>query len=87
MQITLTALQPQLVRSAKLAEETMKQIERENVIVERTTEVVKIEEDAANIKAEKAGALKAECEADLAEAIPVLEEAIGNNIKLTKKNT
>ncbi|KAL7306450.1 hypothetical protein TKK_0001865 [Trichogramma kaykai] len=76
MQVTLTSLQPELQKSAKLTEETMKIIERENLSVEKATKVVKKEEDAAQDQAKVAGALKAECEADLAEALPVLEEAI-----------
>ncbi|XP_014211752.1 dynein heavy chain 12, axonemal [Copidosoma floridanum] len=76
MQMTLTSLQPQLKKSAKLTMETMKKIESENLSVEQTTKIVKKEEDAANKQAEVAGALKAECEADLAEALPILDEAI-----------
>ncbi|OXU22263.1 hypothetical protein TSAR_003308 [Trichomalopsis sarcophagae] len=76
MKATLTSLQPQLEKSAKLTAETMKKIESENISVEKATKIVKKEEDAANKQAEVAGALKAECEADLAEALPVLEEAI-----------
>lgn len=81
MKATLTSLQPQLEKSAKLTAETMKKIESENISVEKATKIVKKEEDAANEQAEVAGALKAECEADLAEALPVLEEAIGDKIK------
>ena len=40
-------------------------------------ELVAIDEAVANDAAEAAGAIKAECEADLAEAIPALEAAIG----------
>lgn len=78
MKATLTSLQPQLEKSAKLTEETMRKIESENISVEKATKIVKKEEDAANAQAEIAGALKTECEADLAEALPILEEAIGN---------
>lgn len=85
MQMTLTSLQPELKKSAKLTAETMQKIEQENITVEQTTKNVKVEEDAANEQAKVAGALKAECEADLAKAIPVLEEAIGNYIFIAKK--
>ena len=80
MKITLITLQPQLEKSAKLTAETMKQIESENISVEQATKIVRKEEDAANEQAEIAGALKAECEADLAEALPVLAEALGKNL-------
>ncbi|XP_015126095.2 dynein heavy chain 12, axonemal [Diachasma alloeum] len=76
MKITLVALRPELERSAKLTADTMNKIEKENVIVEKATMKVKKDEDAANVQAKVAGALKAECEADLEEAMPVLNEAI-----------
>ncbi|XP_024937311.1 dynein heavy chain 7, axonemal isoform X2 [Cephus cinctus] len=76
MKSTLTALRPQLEMSATLTTQTMRQIESENISVENATIMVKKDEDAANAQAEVAGALKAECEADLAEALPVLDEAI-----------
>lgn len=76
MKVTLISLQPQLEQSAILTAETMKKIESENITVAQATIVVKQEEDAANEQAKFAGALKAECEADLAEALPVLAEAI-----------
>ncbi|XP_048509709.1 dynein axonemal heavy chain 7-like [Athalia rosae] len=76
MKTTLTALRPQLELSAKETIATMTEIENENVSVERATVLVKREEEVANKKAEIAGALKTECEADLAVAIPILEDAI-----------
>lgn len=77
MKSTLIALKPQLESSAQLTAQTMKKIENENLSVETATILVKRDEDAANIQAEISGQLKEECEADLAEALPVLEEAIG----------
>lgn len=76
MKTKLTALRPQLEQSAKETIATMTEIENENVSVERATVLVKREEEVANKKAEIAGALKTECEADLAVAIPILEDAI-----------
>lgn len=76
MKTKLTALRPQLEMSARETVETMTEIENENVSVERATVLVKCEEEVANKKAEIAGALKTECEADLAVAIPILEDAI-----------
>lgn len=78
MKRTLSALRPELEASAKLTTETMQKIESENLAVEKATLLVKKDEVVANEQAEIAGALKAECEADLAEALPILEEAIGN---------
>lgn len=39
--------------------------------------MVKKDEDMANVQAEIAMNLKTECEEDLAEALPALEEALG----------
>lgn len=81
MKKTLSALRPELENSAKLTTVTMKKIESENKAVEKATILVKKDEVVANEQAEIAGALKAECEADLAEALPILEEAIGNYLQ------
>ena len=77
MKATLVALRPQLEASARMTEKTMKEIEKENMSVEAATVLVKQDEDAANVQAEISGQLKSECEADLAEALPILEEALG----------
>ncbi|KAK0162631.1 hypothetical protein PV327_006394 [Microctonus hyperodae] len=76
MQETLTALRPQLELSAKKTEETMREIESENVSVENATIQVKRDEEIANKTAKIAASLKCECEADLAVAIPILEDAV-----------
>ncbi|KAL0118616.1 hypothetical protein PUN28_009352 [Cardiocondyla obscurior] len=76
MKATLTILKPQLELSAQQTVITMKEVENENVTVERATILVKQEEEIANKKAEIAGILKTECEADLAVAIPILEDAV-----------
>lgn len=77
MRVTLSELRPQLEASAHETTETMKKIETENISVEKATILVKKDEDMANIQAEIAMNLKTECEADLAEALPALEEALG----------
>lgn len=77
MKKTLSALRPELENSAKLTTVTMQKIESENIAVEEATILVKKDEIVANEQAKIAGALKAECETDLAEALPILEEAIG----------
>ncbi|XP_024883298.1 dynein heavy chain 7, axonemal-like [Temnothorax curvispinosus] len=76
MKATLTILKPQLELSAQQTVITMKEVENENITVERATIQVKQEEEIANKKAEIAGTLKTECEADLAVAIPILEDAV-----------
>jgi len=80
MRIVLTELKPQLEASAKETTETMKQIEAEETSVKRATVLVKKDENIANVQADIAKQLKMECEADLAEALPALDEAIGINI-------
>ncbi|XP_068982290.1 dynein axonemal heavy chain 7-like isoform X4 [Bombus flavifrons] len=76
MKATLTILKPQLELSAQKTIITMKEVENENITVEKATAVVQQEEEIANKKTEIAGKLKLECEADLAVAIPILEDAI-----------
>ncbi|XP_970084.2 dynein axonemal heavy chain 12 [Tribolium castaneum] len=76
MQKNLANLQPQLEEMNQKAIDMMKQIESETIEVEKASELVKKDEKVANIQAAMASALKRECEADLAEAIPILEDAI-----------
>jgi len=85
MKNTLTILKPQLELSAQQTVMTMKEVENENITVEQATIVVKQEEEIANKKAEIAGILKSECEAELAVAIPILEDAVAalNTLKPT----
>ncbi|KAF5300238.1 hypothetical protein FQR65_LT09192 [Abscondita terminalis] len=75
MQLDLEALQPELKSMSRKATEMMAQIATETKEVERVSAIVKKDEAAANIQAAEAQALKRECEADLALAIPVLEDA------------
>lgn len=77
IKFTLTELRPQLEASAKETAETMWQIEKEDASVKQATILVKKDENVANVQAEVAMQLKKECEADLAEALPALDEAIG----------
>lgn len=77
MRVTLSELRPQLEASAKETADTMKRIETENISVEKARIMVKRDEDIANVQAEIARNLKTECEADLAQALPALEDAIG----------
>ena len=76
MQKELEDLQPQLVKSSEETDKMMVVIEKESKEVAKTSEVVAKDEAVANEQANEAQALKDECEADLAEAIPALEAAI-----------
>ncbi|XP_021341821.1 dynein heavy chain 12, axonemal-like isoform X1 [Mizuhopecten yessoensis] len=76
MQKELEELQPQLVKSQAENSKMMIVIEKESVEVEATSKIVKADEAVANEQAASAQALKDECEADLAEAIPALEAAL-----------
>ncbi|KAJ3098250.1 Dynein heavy chain 3, axonemal [Phlyctochytrium planicorne] len=76
MQEELHALQPQLIQTQKETDEIMQVIARESVDVEKKRALVKVDEAVANKKASEAKAIKDECEADLAEAIPALESAL-----------
>ncbi|KAG2451278.1 hypothetical protein HYH02_003884 [Chlamydomonas schloesseri] len=77
MQAELQALQPQLVRTVAEVENLMSVIAREKAeVVEPKALIVKGEEAKAQTKADAAKAIKDECEADLAEALPILNEAL-----------
>ncbi|XP_054281409.1 dynein axonemal heavy chain 7-like [Macrosteles quadrilineatus] len=85
MQKELEALQPQLQVAAAETEKMMEVIERETVIIEQASGLVREDEKVAKIQAAAANNLKIECEADLALAIPILEEAVAalNTLKPT----
>ncbi|OAJ37962.1 hypothetical protein BDEG_21931 [Batrachochytrium dendrobatidis JEL423] len=76
MQIELNSLQPELINTQKETDKIMEVIQRESVEVEKKRELVKIDEEVANQMAGEAKAMKDECEADLAEAIPALDAAL-----------
>ncbi|KAG5865749.1 hypothetical protein JTB14_010830 [Gonioctena quinquepunctata] len=76
MQESLGKLQPQLEILSQKAREMTQQIERESITVEQASIAVKQDEKIANKQAGAAQALKQECVADLATAMPILEEAI-----------
>ena len=84
MQKELELLQPQLVVSAEENEKMMVVIERESSEVEVKSEKVRAEEMIVNEQAASSQALKDECEAELAEAIPALEAALAalNTLKV-----
>ncbi|XP_068561369.1 dynein axonemal heavy chain 12 [Cebidichthys violaceus] len=76
MKKELVDLQPKLEQAKIDNHKMMKVIEVESVEVEAKSKVVRVDEEAATVKADAAQALKNECESDLAEAIPALEAAL-----------
>nr|XP_019953955.1 PREDICTED: dynein heavy chain 12, axonemal-like [Paralichthys olivaceus] len=76
MKKELVDLQPKLEEAKIDNAKMMKVIEKESVEVEAKSKVVRVDEEAATIKANAAQALKDECESDLAEAIPALKAAV-----------
>nr|CAD7398119.1 unnamed protein product [Timema cristinae] len=85
LQKDLSDLKPELEKAAGETLKMMTRIERETVEVERASGLVREDEKVANVQAAAAQALKKECEADLAQAIPILEDAIAalNTLKPT----
>ena len=73
MKKELSELQPQLIEAAKATDAVMSIIEKETAQVAKKQELVKEDEAKANVQAEEASKLKAECLEDLAEALPLLD--------------
>ncbi|XP_061578914.1 dynein axonemal heavy chain 7 [Cololabis saira] len=86
MQVKLEDLQPQLLVASKEVDEVMVVIERDSVEVAEKEKVVKIDEALANEQAMAAKAIKDDCDADLAEAMPVLESAMAALNTLTTQD-
>ncbi|XP_053132763.1 dynein axonemal heavy chain 7 isoform X3 [Hemicordylus capensis] len=86
MQIELEALQPQLRVASKQVDEMMIEIEKESLEVAKTEKIVKADEAVANEQAMAAKAIKDECDADLAEALPILESALAALDTLTAQD-
>uniref|UniRef100_H2ZME4 AAA+ ATPase domain-containing protein n=1 Tax=Ciona savignyi TaxID=51511 RepID=H2ZME4_CIOSA len=72
MQAELTALQPELIQTSKETDQILVKIEHDSVEVEAKKEVGIMANEAASV----AQAIKDECTADLAEAMPALEAAL-----------
>ncbi|XP_049782826.1 dynein axonemal heavy chain 7-like [Schistocerca cancellata] len=85
LQQELSTLRPKLVSAANETAQMMLVIERETSQVEKASAQVREDEKIANTQAAAAQELKNECEADLAQAIPILEDAIAalNTLKPT----
>ncbi|XP_069052852.1 dynein axonemal heavy chain 7 isoform X2 [Lepisosteus oculatus] len=86
MQVQLEALQPQLKVASKEVDEMMVVIERESIEVAKTEKIVKSDEAVANEQATAAKAIKDECDADLAHALPILESALAALDTLTPQD-
>ncbi|XP_051998583.1 dynein axonemal heavy chain 7 [Xyrauchen texanus] len=86
MQLELEALQPQLVVASKKVDEMMIVIQHESVEVTKTEKVVRVDEAVANEQAMAAKAIKDECDADLAVALPILQTAMAALDTLTTQD-
>ncbi|XP_076618005.1 dynein axonemal heavy chain 7 isoform X2 [Colletes latitarsis] len=75
MRETLKLLQPQLITTTQDVQKMLLDVDREQQEVAEFQRVVKIDENAAETYASEAAAIKAECDADLAEAMPILKRA------------
>nr|KAF6494562.1 dynein axonemal heavy chain 7 [Rousettus aegyptiacus] len=86
MQSELEALHPQLKVASKEVDEMMLIIERESIEVAKTEKIVKADEIVANEQAMASKAIKDECDADLAGALPILESALSALDTLTAQD-
>ncbi|XP_004033032.4 dynein axonemal heavy chain 7 [Gorilla gorilla gorilla] len=86
MQMELESLHPQLKVASKEVDEMMIMIEKESVEVAKTEKIVKADETIANEQAMASKAIKDECDADLAGALPILESALAALDTLTAQD-
>nr|XP_012632402.1 dynein heavy chain 7, axonemal isoform X3 [Microcebus murinus] len=86
MQTELEALHPQLKVASKKVDEMMIMIEKESIEVAKTEKIVKADEIVANEQAMASKAIKDECDADLAGALPILESALAALDTLTAQD-
>ncbi|CAK9824900.1 Dynein axonemal heavy chain 7 [Anthophora retusa] len=75
MQETLKSLQPQLITATQDVQKMLLEVDKEREEAAEFEKVVKLDEEAATVYATEAAAIKAECDADLAEAMPILKRA------------
>lgn len=76
MQKALEDLQPALVTASEAVAATVKQVEAESAEAAVVEKNVMADELIANEQAKAAQAIKEECDANLAEAMPILEAAL-----------
>uniref|UniRef100_A0A3Q3KEU7 Dynein axonemal heavy chain 7 n=1 Tax=Monopterus albus TaxID=43700 RepID=A0A3Q3KEU7_MONAL len=86
IQVDLETLQPQLLESSKNLEETVAMMERQAVEVAKKEKEVEMKEAESSQKATAAKAIKDECDADLAEARPILDSALAALNTLTPQD-
>ncbi|CAL8075896.1 unnamed protein product [Calicophoron daubneyi] len=78
MQIELRNLQPMLIETSAETDVLLRKIAQDSVEVEAQREIVASDQLIANQAAAASKAIKDECEADLAEAMPVLKDALAS---------
>ncbi|KAG5443966.1 Dynein heavy chain 3, axonemal [Clonorchis sinensis] len=78
MQIELRNLQPLLMETSAETDILLRKIAQDSVEVEAQREVVAADQLMANQAAAASKAIKDECEADLAEAMPILKDALAS---------
>ncbi|KAM7402690.1 hypothetical protein PAMP_017906 [Pampus punctatissimus] len=85
MQEELETMRPLLEEAAKDTEVTMETIKKDTVVAEETRKSVQAEEAKASEKARFAGAIAADAQRDLDEALPALDAAL-TSLKSLNKN-
>ncbi|KYN09877.1 Dynein heavy chain 7, axonemal [Trachymyrmex cornetzi] len=75
MQNMLKQLQPKLIAATQDIQRILADVEKESQEVTEFEKVVKVDEAAAEVVANEAAVIRAECDADLAEAMPILNRA------------
>jgi dynein heavy chain len=86
MKQEIIELQPVLVKTTKEVEDMMVVVDKETKGAEEIKTVVQGEEAIAQGKADEANTIKTECEADLAEAMPILHAALSALDTLNKSD-
>ncbi|XP_063619962.1 dynein axonemal heavy chain 12-like [Cydia splendana] len=76
MQSDLNELKPRLIIMAEKSAKMMEEIETETQSADKAAAQVRADQKVANVQAAAAQELKKDCEADLALALPILEDAI-----------
>ena len=87
MKEDLTALKPILQQKTILAEETLKQIQAENLEADITRNLVASEEHACEFQAAMAEGIRKECQDALSKILPELESAIKSLDTIKKEDT
>ncbi|KAL0118214.1 hypothetical protein PUN28_009103 [Cardiocondyla obscurior] len=75
MQNILKQLQPKLITATQDIQRMLADVEKESQEVAEFEKVVKVDEAAAEVVANEAAVIQADCDADLTEAMPILNRA------------